>query len=349
MHWARSRATLPTAASPGQRAAPIEELTRAGWETPYSSRVDSLTNYTHSEADGDDLVVRPACRKRAGSGRHRAGGRQVDRVVRDRACRPPGVPRRPGRRIGHHFRFAVLENSDPAVIEITDYLRATLDKARTDHPQIRYYLTGDVVMNRAFADTTQEDLRTLAPIVFPIIAVVAAALLRSVWGTVASLVVLVFILNSTVGFAGWIGTVFGPANSGSADNRHDGRHSALDPYRCQRARGHASRSRPGSRDRRVVAGQYAAGVSHLANHRDRVPEPELFGFAAVPPARQSGCIRCVVRFRLFHGPAAGAIVRFTGCRKIRIWHRNTCCSTSCRFPLAAISTIGSTLPSPGRA
>ena len=69
-------------------------------------------------------------------------------------------------------------------------------------------------MNRAFADTTQEDLRTLAPIVFLIIAVVAATLLRSVWGTVASLVVLVFILNSTVGFAGWIGTVFGPANSG---------------------------------------------------------------------------------------------------------------------------------------
>ena len=122
---------------------------------------------------------------------------------------------RDGRVGGLVITFVLPENSDPAVIEITDYLRATLDKARTDHPQIRYYLTGDVVMNRAFADTTQEDLRTLAPIVFPIIAVVAATLLRSVWGTVASLVVLVFILNSTVGFAGWIGTVFGPANSGS--------------------------------------------------------------------------------------------------------------------------------------
>ena len=37
----------------------IEELTTAAWRAPYSIRVDSLTNYTHSEAFGDELVVAP--------------------------------------------------------------------------------------------------------------------------------------------------------------------------------------------------------------------------------------------------------------------------------------------------
>ena len=37
----------------------IEELTEAAWRAPYSSRVNSLTNYTHSEALEDDLVVAP--------------------------------------------------------------------------------------------------------------------------------------------------------------------------------------------------------------------------------------------------------------------------------------------------
>ena len=37
----------------------VEELTEAAWRTPYSNRVDSLTNYSHSEAFGDDLVVAP--------------------------------------------------------------------------------------------------------------------------------------------------------------------------------------------------------------------------------------------------------------------------------------------------
>ena len=37
----------------------VEELTDAAWRAPYSTRVDSLTNYNHSESFGDDLVVEP--------------------------------------------------------------------------------------------------------------------------------------------------------------------------------------------------------------------------------------------------------------------------------------------------
>ena len=37
----------------------IETLTEAAWQVPYSTRVDSLTNYTHSEAFEDDLAVEP--------------------------------------------------------------------------------------------------------------------------------------------------------------------------------------------------------------------------------------------------------------------------------------------------
>ena len=92
--------------------------------------------------------------------------------------------------------------------------RAILGEARASHPDIAYYLTGDVVMNRAFADATKDDLETLTPIVFLIIIAVAALLLRSIWGTLAIVVVLVFAINTTMGFAGWTGTVFNPANSG---------------------------------------------------------------------------------------------------------------------------------------
>ena len=38
--------------------ASIEWLTKEAWQIPYSSRVDSVTNFQHTEADGDDLVVR---------------------------------------------------------------------------------------------------------------------------------------------------------------------------------------------------------------------------------------------------------------------------------------------------
>ena len=37
--------------------AAIEELTKESWNTPYSSRVDALTNFQHTSAVEDDLYV----------------------------------------------------------------------------------------------------------------------------------------------------------------------------------------------------------------------------------------------------------------------------------------------------
>ena len=36
----------------------VEWLTEKCWQTPYSTRVDSISNFQHTRADGDDLVVR---------------------------------------------------------------------------------------------------------------------------------------------------------------------------------------------------------------------------------------------------------------------------------------------------
>ena len=35
----------------------VEKLTWAGWKLPYSSRVDSITNFQYTRADEDDLIV----------------------------------------------------------------------------------------------------------------------------------------------------------------------------------------------------------------------------------------------------------------------------------------------------
>ena len=190
----------------------IEELTEAGWRAPYSNRVDSLTNYTHSEAFEDDLIVEPLVDDaQALSDTDLARVEIIALNTTDIAGR---LVSHDGRVGGLAINFALPEDPDATVIEITDYLDAVLEQARADHPDIAYYLTGDVVMNRAFAEATQDDLVAFAPIVFVIIVVVTAALLRSIWGTIAIIGVLGFIVNSTVGFAGWIGTAFNPANSG---------------------------------------------------------------------------------------------------------------------------------------
>ena len=190
----------------------IEQLTEAAWRTPHSTRVDSLTNYSHSEGSDDDLVVGPLVED-AGALREENIAR-VEAVALNASEIAGRLVASDGRVAGVVVTFALPDDVDAATIEITDHLNDLLDEARASHPGLAYYLTGDVVMNRAFADATQNDLLTLSPIVLAIIVAITAILLRSAMGTLAIMIVLGFAVNTTVGFAGWIGTVINPASSG---------------------------------------------------------------------------------------------------------------------------------------
>ena len=190
----------------------IEELTEAAWSVPWSTRVDSLTNYSHSEAFEDDLQVEPLVEDaRSLDDADLARTEEIALGASDIAGRLVSDDGRVG---GLAINFALPENPDAAVAEITDRLHALIDEARAKHPGLDYYLTGDVVLNRTFAETTQNEMETLAPVVFLVIVAAAALLLRSLFGTLALVAVLVFVVNTTMGFAGWIGTVFNPVNAG---------------------------------------------------------------------------------------------------------------------------------------
>ena len=192
--------------------AALEELTETAWQVPYSSRVNSLTNFSHSEAFEDDLIVGPLVEDAASLSD--ADLTRVEAIALNEIELADRLVSLDGRVGGLAIDFVLPENEDAAVVEITDYLSGALDDARASHPDIDYYMTGDVVMSRTFADATNDGLEVLGPIVFLIIVAAAALLLRSVYGTVAVAVLLMFIVNTTMGFAGWLGTVFSPANAG---------------------------------------------------------------------------------------------------------------------------------------
>ncbi|MYG14738.1 MAG: MMPL family transporter [Gammaproteobacteria bacterium] len=192
--------------------AAIEELTEAAWLTPWSIRVDSLTNYSHSEAFEDDLTVAPLVD--GAELLDDAGLRRVESI----ALAAPELTGRlvspDGRVAGMLVTFALPDNPDAAADEVDAHLKALLDEARVAHPNLQYYLTGDVIFHRATGQATEDDLSRLIPIVFAVIIVASAILLRSTLGTLSVIAVLIFVVNSTMGFAGWVRTVFNAANSG---------------------------------------------------------------------------------------------------------------------------------------
>ena len=191
----------------------IEQLTEEAWQAPWSTRVDSLTNYTHSEALGDDLTVGPLVEDalslsdaelaRAESVAH-GSVELVGRMLAE-----------DGRVAGLAINFIPPAGShDASVVELNEYLDGMLDDARARHPEIDFYLTGDIVMQRAFAQATQDDLEKLTPVVFLLIVGVAFAILRSISGAASMVVMILFSVATAMGLAGWNQTVFSPVNAG---------------------------------------------------------------------------------------------------------------------------------------
>ena len=181
----------------------IEELTEQLWRTPYVTRVDSITNYSHSEGLEDELVVEPLI-DAAGS----LSDKDIERIKTIALGTEEIAGRfvsRDGRVAGLVVSVALPENRQQGKLEVTDYLHGTAAGAREKHSTIDYHLTGELVLNRAMRDAINDEMGILAPVALGTMLVVAIVLLRSIWGTVAILFMIIAVILSGLGFTGWTG------------------------------------------------------------------------------------------------------------------------------------------------
>ena len=181
----------------------IEDLTDQLWRTPYVTRVDSITNYSHSEGLEDELIVEPLIDEASS-----LSDSDIERIRRIALGTEEVAGRfvsRDGRVAGLVVSVALPEDRQRGKLEVTDFLSATAAGARETYSTIDYHLTGEVVLNRAMRDAIDDDMGVLAPIALGTMLLVAIFLLRSLWGTVAIVLMLVAVMLSALGFTGWVG------------------------------------------------------------------------------------------------------------------------------------------------
>ncbi len=191
----------------------IEDFTRQAWEVPYTRKVSSLTNHIHSEASEDELSVRELVEDSASLSD--ADIQRIEEITKTTIDLPGFLVSGDGKVSGLAITFVLPEDplkSDAAIIEIVDYIEDLVEKAEKRYPDIRYYLTGDVVISRVYAKITDENLQELIPIMIPIILIVTMILLRSVLGCISVFATAFLVVNITMGFAGWTGVVLSPAS-----------------------------------------------------------------------------------------------------------------------------------------
>jgi len=186
----------------------VEWLTHEAWQIPYSIRVDSITNFQHTRADGDELVVGdlvPDAEALSDEEIAEIKGIAVaEPLLRHRLVSPSGHV------TGVNVTIQLPGKQLAEVPEVAKFAEQLAARARARAPDIDVRLTGMVIMNNAFPEASLADMQTLYPLMFLFILIVLAVLLRSFAGTLATALVILMTIVCTMGLTGWLGIRMSP-------------------------------------------------------------------------------------------------------------------------------------------
>ncbi|MBW2256193.1 MAG: MMPL family transporter [Deltaproteobacteria bacterium] len=194
-----------------ENLAVLHDLTEAAWLLPHVRRVDSVTNYQHSEASPEGvhigaLVEDPASLTPAERDEVRAIATSERQLVHwlvspdataagvNATVQLPGVDR--GVEV-------------PEVAMAARRLAATMQERQ---PGARVEATGVLMINQAIWEGMNQDARRLIPLMFVLVVLFLALLTRSASATAASVLVVAGSTAVAMGSAGWAGMDLSPTN-----------------------------------------------------------------------------------------------------------------------------------------
>ena len=195
-----------------QTLAVVEQLTEMAWQLPYSIRVDSISNFQHTEAEEDDLIVRDLVEGAKG-----LTAFEIEKIKKVALNEPLLVQRliSPDGRVTAVNATIQLPGKNetkevPQVVMSAREMAAEISKA---YPAVEIRLTGMVMMNNAFSEASQGDMQTLVPISFALMFVMLVLLLRALSGAFATLLVILFSIIVAMGTGGYIGFPITPPSA----------------------------------------------------------------------------------------------------------------------------------------
>ena len=184
-------------------------LTERAWETPYSTRVESLTNYQHTSADGDDLLVEDLAYE------PQQLGDDDLRRIREIALAEPVLINRLVSPQAHVTGVNVtieLPEIDPITEnpEVVEFVRALKAEFLDRFPGFEVKLTGIAMMNQAFPEASQYDMSHLFPGMLLLFMAVLYFWVKRLAGTITTFFIIIFSIVGAMGMAGWFGIALTP-------------------------------------------------------------------------------------------------------------------------------------------
>lgn len=192
--------------------AAVERLTKDAWQMPYSTRVDSISNFQHTAAEDDDLRVADLISD--------AESLSVDQIAEIRSI-ALAEPLLAGQLISPDGRVTGInitvelprKNEMVEVPQVVKFARQRAAELQQDYPDLDVRLTGVVMLNNAFSEASIEDMKMLVPASFAVMLVALGILLRSFTATLGTTLVIAFSILTAMGLGGHFGIPLTPPSA----------------------------------------------------------------------------------------------------------------------------------------
>ena len=190
----------------------VLELTERGWLLPFSTRVDSVTNFQYTYAQGDELIVEDLVPS--------AGALSEETLAQKRAA-ALAEPLLNGQLITAESKVTTVnvvltypEKSLSEVPEAVFEARALRADIESKYPNLEVYLSGTSMLNNAFSEAVISDFGLLIPVMIVVILVTTALAIKSISATAVTLVLVILSTIIALGWAGFAGIkLSGPSPS----------------------------------------------------------------------------------------------------------------------------------------
>ena len=184
----------------------VEWTTEQAWQIPFTQRVDSISNFQHTYAQEDDLIVEDLFSSEDSP-------RLADEIRRIALNEPLLIDQL----VSGDARATIVNvtlnypNLDVSEVpEATAKVREIREELLTNFENIDVYLSGVSMLNNAFSEASLADMGTLVPTMFAVILLLTLLISRSLTGTLATLFVIALSSMVAMGIAGFAGVKLTP-------------------------------------------------------------------------------------------------------------------------------------------
>ena len=189
----------------------LREFTAQAWLMPDVLRVDSVANFNHSYADGDDIIVEALLPEDGTLGPDDAARVRDVALASDELVNRLIAP--DCRAFGIYVNLAPSENASTKRSEMARIARETKAAWQSESPDLKVHVSGGVIGGVSINEAAERDLFQLVPIAFVIVTILMLLGLGSLSGWVGTTVVTLSGTIATLGFAGWLGISLIPATA----------------------------------------------------------------------------------------------------------------------------------------